>query len=391
MNSKSRFPGVGIIAPTPGSREGESGHTANRMMVDIFKNFHKKIHIFTRDTFKIRFSSPQVYVHKVHRPYYNCNFLKRMIGQAAYQIRIAVKICSVRHDLSLIYFGGQGLILPLIISKSLGIKTIHRHGGGRLEDQTIISSSFSLVKIWGKFLHLITHFTYHLFDRIIVITPNMINFSGLKRYNNKIHIWNHFFYDMNLFRPIVKIQEREDVIGYVGVISKLKGVPHLISSIIKIAKTDKHFKFLIVGDGPYFTEAKEEIEKYELNENVIFTGWVSPEKIPVYMNKIKLLVIPSEIEGLPKVLLEAMACGTPVLASSVGGVPDILDHDVNGFIFKRDQIGDLHNLIFRALDMDLTSISQNARNFVKQRYAYSSAVLGYKRLLIEFKHSFKMP
>ena len=71
-----------------------------------------------------------------------------------------------------------------------------------------------------------------------------------------------------------------------------------------------------------------------VNKNVTLVGWISHDELPSYLNMLKLLVVPSYTEGLPNIVIEAMSCGTPVLATPVGGVPDLIEDGITGFILE---------------------------------------------------------
>ena len=80
--------------------------------------------------------------------------------------------------------------------------------------------------------------------------------------------------------------------------------------------------FIIIGDGSlrhYIETVKE-----KTNKNIKILGQVSPEFIPDILSTASVLVLPSYMEGLPTVCLEALACGVPVVASNVGGMPEII-------------------------------------------------------------------
>jgi glycosyltransferase involved in cell wall biosynthesis len=100
------------------------------------------------------------------------------------------------------------------------------------------------------------------------------------------------------------------------------------------------------------------------------------------MNKMKLLVFPSYSEGLPSTLLEGMACGTPVLVTPVGAMPDIIQDGKNGFIMQNNSPECIAKNIRRALDHpDLEVISKNARTLIEKNFSYKATVEKHKNLI----------
>jgi glycosyltransferase involved in cell wall biosynthesis len=104
-----------------------------------------------------------------------------------------------------------------------------------------------------------------------------------------------------------------------------------------------------------------------------------------YLNRIKLLVLPSYYEGLPNIVLEAMACGTPVLSTPVGAVADIISNNETGFIMADNQPQEIAANILHALKHpNLQVISQNANAFVQAEYSYEAMTAKYNELLSNF-------
>jgi len=104
---------------------------------------------------------------------------------------------------------------------------------------------------------------------------------------------------------------------------------------------------------------KHELRISGLKDKVMFTGWVPHEELPKYLNDIKLYVLPSYSEGLPKATLEAMACGTPVLVTPVGGIPDVIKDGKTGFITEDNSSECIARNIIRALSHP--NLDQSAR------------------------------
>ena len=109
-------------------------------------------------------------------------------------------------------------------------------------------------------------------------------------------------------------------VGFVGDLVEVKRVDKLPEIFLNIKKEIPNVKFLLVGDG----NLRDAIQEDFVTNNVdaIFTGWVSPELVPSWMNCMDCLVLPSRNEGWGNVVLEAQACGVPVVGSDAGGIPE---------------------------------------------------------------------
>ncbi len=141
-------------------------------------------------------------------------------------------------------------------------------------------------------------------------------------------------------------------------------------------------KFLIIGDGQLNNEIKSIIKSSKLENNIELIGWINHDEIPSYLNKLKLLVLPSSTEGLPNIVLEAMACGTPVLATPVGSVSNVIKDGETGFLVHDNSIDSIIDRILYIISIDeLDKIVLNARKFIEQEYSYETAVKRYSNMI----------
>jgi glycosyltransferase involved in cell wall biosynthesis len=122
------------------------------------------------------------------------------------------------------------------------------------------------------------------------------------------------------------------VIGYVGRLSREKGVGHLIEAAGLLKGHIREFKILLLGDGPQRAELEGLVRSLGLEKEVEFTGFQSD--IASWLPAMDVFVLPSLTEGTPMALLEAMSFGVPVIASAVGGVPKVVDDGVNGLLVE---------------------------------------------------------
>jgi len=137
---------------------------------------------------------------------------------------------------------------------------------------------------------------------------------------------------------------------------------------------------IIGGNGPLSKVIDEKIKKY--SENVTLVGWIPHEKLPEYLNELKLLVLPSYTEGLPTIVLEAMACGTPVLATPVGGIPDVIKEGKTGFILENNSPECIAKNVIKILDFKhLHYVAERECNLILKRYTFDYAVNRYSEIL----------
>ena len=218
-----------------------------------------------------------------------------------------------------------------------------------------------------------------LTDRIVVESPKVVSQLGLDRYKSKIKEGG-LFVDTGIFKVKKQIKERGNIIGYVGRFSKEKGVLNFAESIL-FSLNKEDIQFLLAGSGELFNHIKQRVEDLH-SERIILKDWVPSEKLPDILNELKLLVLPSYTEGLPNIILEAMACGTPVLATSVGGISDIIKDGETGFIMEDNSPECIAQSVARVLNCpDLDRIVSNARKLIEDEFVYNAAVARYKVIL----------
>lgn len=222
-----------------------------------------------------------------------------------------------------------------------------------------------------------------LSDVIIVESNNCLNFQDLKKYHNKVNIIPQYV-NTNLFINKVKINDRKNIIGYNGSIEEYKGIDLFVQAIININDylRKNNISVIIGGEGPLLNSIKNSIDFNHMSDIVSFTGWMPYEKLPDRLNELSLLVLPSYSEGLPNIILESMACGTPVLVTPVGALPDIIQDELNGFIMENNSPEQIANNIVRSLEFnDKEKVVSNALSLINNNFTYESALNRYKNIL----------
>ena len=204
----------------------------------------------------------------------------------------------------------------------------------------------------------------------------------LRRYATKISLGSRFYVDVDSFRVEKNLDSRENLVGYIGRFEEIKGVMNFVRAIPLILRSSAGVKVLIGGNGSQRDEIEKEIKNANLGDRITMTGWIPYDKLPRYLNEIKLLLIPSHTEVGPQILFEAMACGTPVLATSVGVVPDVVKDGETAFILVGNSPECIAESVIEALENpNLNEIAKKARMLVEERYTYELAVERYREVL----------
>jgi glycosyltransferase involved in cell wall biosynthesis len=110
----------------------------------------------------------------------------------------------------------------------------------------------------------------------------------------------------------------------------VKGVPILIEAIAQLAEKYPDLTLRLVGDGPDRTELEAEVAKRGLQNRIVFLGYRSQTEVAEELARTDVFVLPSFAEGVPVVLMEAMASQVPVLTTRIAGVPELVEDGVSG-------------------------------------------------------------
>jgi glycosyltransferase involved in cell wall biosynthesis len=131
-------------------------------------------------------------------------------------------------------------------------------------------------------------------------------------------------------RRSLGLDQNEPVVGFVGWLLPIKGPDYLLKAMDYVWHEHQEASLVLVGKGGMDVDLRAEALKKNANGKVKFLGW--REDIDEIMPLFDMLVLPSLNEGMGRVLVEAMAAGKPVVASRVGGIPDLVRHDETGYL-----------------------------------------------------------
>lgn len=159
-----------------------------------------------------------------------------------------------------------------------------------------------------------------------------------------------------------------------------KGIADLVNAAVLVKQHDPTFRFLIAGSGPMHKDLSVEIERRGLSDQVKLLGHIDDRRqlIDLYRHA-TLFVHPAHYEGLPTVLLEAMACGCPALATAVSGALDVVEHEHNGLLAPPQAPETLAEAILGLLRQpDMRhQLGLAARRTVEERYSWRTVSENY--------------
>lgn len=185
-----------------------------------------------------------------------------------------------------------------------------------------------------------------------------------------------------LIREKLGLEPEGKYMLFAGRLIREKGIYELADAFAAVQKKYDHFKLIFAGEELEKPELISALEKRKISGNVIFTGIVPHGNLAGYMKASDLLVLPTWAEGLPNVVIEAMACGLPVVTTDVGGIPEILENGVTGLMVPARDTEKLAKAIFRMIeDPDLREeCVKNARELVIRNFDVRKNVfrLGYE-------------
>ncbi len=179
------------------------------------------------------------------------------------------------------------------------------------------------------------------------------------------------------FRRELGVESGTPLIGIVGRLVPIKNHDLFLSAAAQVAQALPNAYFVVVGDGERRAELELAASTLGLARQIAFTGW--RRDLPALYADLDLVVLTSRNEGTPVSLIEAMAAGVPVVATSVGGVPDLLAHGEFGALVPSEDSEALSAAIVTALTQPDPQRANRARQWILSTY-------GVERLIADIKH-----
>jgi len=174
---------------------------------------------------------------------------------------------------------------------------------------------------------------------------------------------------------------------YVGRLVEIKGIIYLIKAFEIIIKKYPDLKLILIGSGPEKENIEIFIKEHNI-KNIILINTIPHKKMAYYYQQSSIVVLPSiGFENSPMSILESFSCGTPVVASNIGGIPELVKDNITGMLFKQGDYIDLSSKILDLLSnpLLLKEMNLNCLDIVKKCYGedkhYENLMTIYRSVL----------
>ena len=251
----------------------------------------------------------------------------------AFYLCISKKIDTIIAQSPLIE-GVTGAILKKIFKKQL-IVEIH----GEWENGPFLSKKRRFEFFQKKLIPFLARISFKNADKIRGVANYLIE-RAKKIAPDKKYSSFPTFTDLELFLEEKDIRYDKFIL-FVGQLEKVKGIDVLIKAFSKIENEFPDFKLIIIGDGKEKENLKNISSNLKIQNKIEFKGKLSLKETKDVIKNCYCLVLSSLSEGLPRVLMEAMALEKSVIASDVGGIPELIKDNENGFLFEKSNSDEL--------------------------------------------------
>ncbi len=250
---------------------------------------------------------------------------------------------------------------PLILHIHGGIQTPTSLSSNLLEYIQIVLKTNVYDKIFGKFMINKADAIISVSNKDLAYIKRLFDISEKKTF----YIPNAV--DINKFKRNDTLEKK--YITFIGRLTYIKGIDIFLKIIEKLYKKNNNLEFLIIGNG----QLKPLVEVARKKLPITHLDSFPYDKIEKIYNISKVIMITSRFEGVPTTILESLACQTPVIASNVGGISEIIRPYENGFLFKIDQYQNYINTFLNIIKDDnlLSNLGKNGCELIKKKYSWS--------------------
>ncbi|XZO04227.1 MAG: glycosyltransferase family 4 protein [Microcoleus sp.] len=175
----------------------------------------------------------------------------------------------------------------------------------------------------------------------------------------------------------------------IGRLSEQKGHLLLIEAAGKLASLGLQFKLILVGDGPLRSDIEKAIDQYGLQNHLEITGWADSAQVQQQILAARAMVLPSFAEGLPVVIMEALALSRPVISTYVAGIPELVEPGVCGWLIPAGSVEALADAMLEALEAPVERLEQMGKAGALRVAQQHDVALEAKNLVALFQGGMK--
>lgn len=302
----------------------------------------------------------------------HCSF-KEMLSYILKALPVASKLAKEgRYDICQVFFGIPSGPIGWWLKKRYKLPYIIRFGGGDIPGfQDRFKSVYKLIGpfvkvIWKNAAALVANseglrkFAYDFYDK----KPIDVIYNGV---------------DTDKFYPDYSKRNKEQInLLFISRLIERKGLQYIIPKLQEIQKaSDKPIHLTIVGDGPYREHLEELAEQHGVKDMITFAGQKDKEELLPYYQAGDIFVFPSKREGMPNAVLEAMACGLPVVMTPCEGSQELIRG--NGYIADTEKFTEY---IQKCMEDDTNDkLSKESRSVAQMEFSWNSIVEKYMQLM----------
>jgi len=361
--------GSGVVATELGKMLAEKGHSIHFISSSLPFRLKKMYH--------------NIYYHQVEVNQYS------VFQYPPYDIALASKMAEVikRENLDLlhVHYAIPHAVCAILAKQMSGrdIKIVTTLHG---TDITVLGYDASLTDA--------IRFGIEKSDAVTAVSHSLIaeTYDLLKPKKNILPVYN--FIDERVYHKIstchlkeeYKISSDEKVVIHVSNFRNVKRVPDVVRAFAKIVSR-LPAKLLLVGDGPEFSIVSQLVEKLNIQDHVLFLG--KQDNLEELYSISDLMLLLSEKESFGLVALEAMACGVPCIGTNIGGIPEVIQDGINGYLCE---LGDVEHVAEKAVQLLMDEVmhrqfSQNSINIVNEHFRAEKIVEQYERIYYQLLES----
>lgn len=354
--------GSGVIATELGKMLAEKGHEVHFITSSV---------PFRLDTFH-----PNIFFHEVEVNQY------AVFRYPPYDLTLASKMAEIiqRENLDLLHVH---YAVPHAVCAFLAKEMVN----GDVKIVTTLHGTDITVLGYDPSLTQLIRFGIEKSDCVTAVSSDLVRQTHELLETNKPIETVYNFVDERVYYPKQRadlrkgygITEEEKVIVHISNFRGVKRVPDVIKVFHKIQQ-EMPAKLLLIGDGPEIQVACRLVKELGLNDKVKFLG--KQENVAEILSISDLKLLLSEKESFGLVALEAMACGVPAIGTNIGGIPEVIEHEVNGFIAEVGQVDEIASYALKLLsDPELhRKFSEESLKTVQRKFASELILEQYESL-----------